>query len=72
MELESKFEKLIKKQARYESANLGLNLLISRLQRRYSINQSPVELNNCVEEMKAFFKKYPSIIEKDIVNIEKL
>jgi len=38
MQLDLKFEKLIKGQAEYKSANLGLNLLISRLQRKYSEN----------------------------------
>ena len=66
MELNLILEKLIKKQAKYESTNLGLNLLISRLQRKYSANQTPEELKNCLQEMKAFFEKYASIMEKDI------
>ena len=56
MELDLKFEALIKSQAKYESANLGLNLLISRLQRKYSANQTSAELGNCVQEMKTFLK----------------
>jgi len=51
MELDSKFEKLIKKQAEYKSSNLGLNLLISRLQRKYSFNQTPEELEKCLCEL---------------------
>ncbi|HHW30814.1 MAG TPA: hypothetical protein GXX20_03940 [Clostridiaceae bacterium] len=72
MELDQKFEKLIKKQAKYQSANLGLNLLISRLQRKYSINPSTEELNNCLQEMKAFFEKFSSILGKDIEALKKL
>ena len=56
MELDLIFEKLIKKQAKYESTILGLNLLITRLQKQYSTNQTPDELNKCMQEMKAFFE----------------
>ncbi len=66
MELDLKLEKLLKKQAKYESTNLGLNLLIARLQRKYSANQSPAELNSCLQEMKAFLEKYPSIMKKEL------
>jgi len=72
MELDSQFKKLIKKQAKYESTNLGLNLLISRLQRKYSINSTPEELSNCLQEMKAFFEKYSSIMTKDIDKLKEL
>lgn len=72
MELDVIFEKLIKKQAKYESAVLGLNLLIARLQRKYSVNQSPEELNKCLDEMKAFFEKFPSVVEKDIESLKRL
>jgi hypothetical protein len=57
MELDSQFKKLIKKQAKYESENLGFNLLISRLQRKYTANQTPTELNSCLQEIKVFFEK---------------
>lgn len=72
MELDSKLEKLIKQQAKYKSANLGLNLLIARLQRKYSANQSPAELNSCLQEMKAFFEKYPSIMKKELEILKNL
>jgi len=72
MELNLAFEKLIKNQVKYESSLLGLNLLISRLQRKYSVNPSPEELNNCLREMKAFFEKFASIVGKDIEALKKL
>ncbi len=72
MELDVNLEKLIKNQAKYESTNLGLNLLIARLQRKYSINQSPEELNNCLQEMKVFFEKYSGIMAKDIEKLKVL
>ena len=72
MELDLKLEDLIKKEAKYESTNLGLNLLISRLQRKYSVNPTPEELNNCLQEMKAFFEKYSLIMAKDLEALKKL
>lgn len=72
MKLDLQLEKLVKKKAVYKSGNLGLNLLISRLQRRYSLNQSQAEMNNCLQEMKAFLEKYVSIMKNDIEAIEKL
>lgn len=70
--LELKFEKLIKGQATYKSSNLGLNLLISRLQRKYAENQTQAELKKCVEEMTAFFNKYSNVVKKDIEAIRNL
>lgn len=72
MDLDPKFEKLIKKQAAYKSDNLGLNLLISKLQKNYSANQSREELGKCLDEMRAFFKKYNSILGRDIEALGKL
>jgi len=72
MGLDLKFEALIKSQAKYESPNLGLNLLITRLQRKYSNNPTPAELSNCVQEMKAFFERYASIVGKDVEALKKL
>lgn len=72
MELDLKFEQLIKGQAQYKSANLGLNLLISRLQRRYTANQTPEEMKNCLKEMETFFAKYSLILAKDIEAIKEL
>jgi len=72
MDLEPKFEKLIKNQAKYKSSNLALNLLISRLQRKYSANQSPRQLDDCLKEMKAFFEKYASILQNDIEALKEL
>ena len=66
------FEKLIKGQLKYQSANLGLNLLISRLQKKYAANQAPVELDSYLQEMKAFFQKYTSILVKDVEALKKM
>lgn len=72
MELDFKFERLIKGQIQYTSSNLGFNLLISRLQRKYAQDSSQNSLNSCIQEMKAFFEKYKAISTKDLEEISKL
>jgi hypothetical protein len=72
LNLDSKFEKLIAGKASYKASNLGCNLLISRLQRRYSANQSPEEMGKCLKEMNAFFEKYHSILKSDIEALRKI
>jgi hypothetical protein len=72
MELDSIFKKLIKKDLVYQSDSLGLNLLISRLQRKYFANQTAEELESCLQEMKAFFEKYKMIMGKDLDKLSKL
>lgn len=69
---DSKFEKLIKGQVKYQSSNLGLNLLISRLQKKYAGNQTPAELKSCLNEMQTFFNKYSAVVQKDLDAIAKL
>lgn len=72
MDLELKFEKLVKGQMAYKSANLGCNLLIARLQRKYAESSSDEVLNVCLQEMKTYFEKYKTISAKDIEEIAKL
>jgi len=72
MNLDQAFEKLIKQQVKYESSVLGLNLLISRLQKKYSANTSPEELKTCLQEMKTFFEKFAPILQKDIEALKRL
>ena len=50
MDLDLIFKKLIQKQITYQSDNLGLNLLISRLQLRYSNNRTEEELERCLQD----------------------
>lgn len=70
--LDRQFQQLIKGQIKYQSANLSLNLLISRLQKRYTANQTPEEMKYCLQEMKAFFEKYASIVAKDVEALSKV
>lgn len=72
MDLDSVFRKLIENQVKYQSDNLGLNLLISRLQRKYSTNRTEAELDNCLQEMKAYLSKYNTIMQPDIEKLKKL
>ncbi|NLO89247.1 MAG: hypothetical protein GX088_02815 [Clostridia bacterium] len=72
MDLDLVFKKLIKKQVNYQSDNLGLNLLITRLRSKYAKKPTPDELENCLQEMKAFFSKYSSILQKDIEMLKRL
>lgn len=71
-DLEATFIKLIEGQVKYQSSSLSLNLLISRLQKKYQVNRTPAELKNCLQEMSIFFKKYSSIMAKDIEALKKL
>jgi hypothetical protein len=70
--LNQKLEKLIKGQAVFKSHNLGFNLLISRLQKKYAENSSKEVLADCVQEINAFCSKYSSIMANEIETIKKL
>lgn len=70
--LELQFEKIIKGRADHKSSNLGLNLLISRLKRKYETDQTPEEMKNCVKEMNLFFEKYKKIVTEDVEKIKKM
>ncbi len=71
-DLKQTFEKLIKSEVKYQSSNFGFNLLISRLQRKYSSNASMAELNNCLQEMNEFCERYEPIMSKDIDAMRKI
>lgn len=72
MELDSKFERLVKGELQYKSANLGCNLLISRLQRKYANESTNEVLKDCIQEMNTFFTKYKNITVTDVQNITNL
>ncbi|NPV91229.1 MAG: hypothetical protein HPY50_10720 [Firmicutes bacterium] len=71
-ELNLPFEKLIKGQANYKSDNLSFNLLIARLQKKYTANQTQEELKSCLQEMNAYFVKYAVVAAKDVEALRKL
>lgn len=66
LSLDQKFEQLVMGKIQHKSANLGCNLLITRLQRRYAGNPTPAELRSCVQEANAFFEKFSSVMAKDV------
>jgi hypothetical protein len=70
--LDHNLEQLIMGKLRYQSSNLGLNLLISRLQKKYTAGQNSAELGDCLQEMNAFFDKYKQIMVKDVEAIQNL
>jgi hypothetical protein len=70
--LNQKLEKLIKGQAVYTSKNLGFNLLISRMQKKYAANAVNAEMNSCLKEVNQFLEKYRSILTEDIEAIKKI
>lgn len=72
MELDLVFEKLIKNEVSYKSENLGLNLLISRVQKKYLSKPTSQELESCLEELRVFFDKYQRIMVNDIETLRKL
>ena len=70
--LNHKIEKLIRGQAAYSSKNLGFNLLVSRMQKKYASNAASAELNCCLKEMNQFLEKYSNIMAEDIEAIKKI
>lgn len=67
--VEAKLKAMVRGEVRFTSANLGFNLLISRLSKRYGSNPIPAELNSCMEEVNAFFSKYSMIMEREYEKI---
>jgi len=65
-------EKIVQGKVQYKSDLLGNNLLISRLQKRYMAESTPVVLQECVNEFHAYFEKYKKVSAKDIEAIGKL
>lgn len=70
--VQQKLEKMISGQASFSSHNLGFNLLVSRLQRNYAANKTPIEMKSCIQEADAFFSKYSSIMASELELIKKL
>jgi hypothetical protein len=70
--MDRNLERLIMGDLKYQSSNLGLNLLISRLQKKYAGNRNSEELGKCMVEMKAFFDKYKMIMANEATAIQNL
>lgn len=70
--LSQKLEKLVRGQAAFTSHNIGFNLLVSRLQKRYAEDSSSASLKGCVQEIDAFCEKYKSIMAQETEMLKKL
>lgn len=68
-EIEEIIIKMIKGECNYKSANLGFNLLITRLCRKYQDSPTADMLKNCTEEARSFVEKYLNIMQKEFDKI---
>ncbi len=68
--VEGKFQKILSGQLKYTSANLALNMFISRLQKKFA--SDPGCMAACLGELDEFARKYPVIAKDDFAKIEKL
>ena len=68
--LQAKFKKILKGELKYTAANLGLNILINRLQLK--ITQNSQGMDECLKEVDAFAEKYPTVVKGDFEKIEAL
>ena len=68
--VQAKLEEVLKGKLKYTSANLGLNMLISRLQRR--VEADPKTMAACVKEVDDFAKKYANVMGDDFAKIAAL
>ena len=69
-EMQAKFQLILQKELRYSSANLGFNMLISKLQRKLAGN--PACLPDCLKEIDAFAARFPLIVNADYARIAAL
>ena len=68
--VQAKLEEVIKGNLKYTSANLGLNMLLSRFQRR--VAGDPQTMAACVKEVDDFAKKYTMVLNEDFPKIAAL
>ena len=68
--VEAKLQQLLLGELKYTSGNLGLNMLIARLQKRVAEDSDCMAA--CIEELDAFAAKYPTLVSVDFDNIAAL
>lgn len=66
----AKLQQILQGKLKYTSGNLGLNMLISRLQRK--VADDPKSMPACIKEVDDFAAKYPAIIKADFDKIAAL
>ena len=67
---QAKVEKILKGELKYSSANLALNMLITKMKKK--VQQNPEALGECMKEMEDFLAKYPIVAKVDLANIAAL
>lgn len=65
VEVENKMKDIIAGKIKYTSANLGMNMLISRLSKKYAATPTAATLAETIEEVKTFFGKYATLAQKE-------
>ena len=68
--VQAKLEEILKGKIKYTSANLGLNMLISRLQRR--VQTDPKTMATAIKEVDDFAKKYANVMGEEFAKIAAL
>lgn len=68
--VQTKFQLILQKELKYTSANLGFNMLISKLQRK--IASDPGCMNGCLKEIDDFAAKFPAVVNADFAKIAAL
>lgn len=67
--IDAKLTKLVTGRASFKSANLGFNLLLSRVQKKYSGDPSNEVLRAATQEIHDFLEKYGRIMESEFPKI---
>lgn len=65
-----KMEKILRGELKYTSANLALNMLISKMQKRVQADEQ--NMDSCIKEIEAFLDKYTIVAKVDLANIAAL
>ena len=68
--VQEKVVKILRGELKYTSANLALNMMISKMQKR--IKADPGSVEACLNEMDGFLAKYPIVAKVDLANIAAL
>ena len=68
--VQTKLEQLLRGELKYTSDNLGLNMLITRLQKKVAEDSDC--MGECVHELEEFAGKYPTLVSADFDKIAAL
>ncbi len=69
-DIQEKFQLILQGKLKYTSANLGFNMLISKLQRR--VASDPGCMDACLGEVDDFAAKFPMLVNADFAKIAAL